>query len=166
MFNAVCHLSSCAHQHFPCHLYLFSVGLGFLLQRPSKVIVLQGEMPWHQLLGSWKSRATSSDSWGPALSEVKPSYVESRVLSWYCKVFPSSLMQWKRDFWCVYVQREVVSLEVNQSCAVGFCFLLIFSQAEDSLLELHLTDTSSNTLPALRRGQNIILVCEFINLCF
>lgn len=45
IFNVFCHLSSMAPQDFGCHLYLFSIGFGFFLQRPAKVTVLQGEMP-------------------------------------------------------------------------------------------------------------------------
>lgn len=140
MFSVFCHLSSRAHQQFPCHLYLFSVRLGFFLQRPAKVIVLQGEMPWHQLLGSWKSRAASRDNWGPALSGVTPSYVRCMWKSPGCcpgiaSFFPQQLRVVKKGLlMCLYVQWVVVSLEVNRGCAVGFCFLLIFFTSRKPLV--------------------------------
>lgn len=132
MFNAFCHLSSRVQQRFPCHLFLFSVGLGFFLQRPAKVIVLQGEMSWHQPLGSWKSRAASSDNWAPALSEVIPSCVRCVCKSPGCcpgiaSFFPQQLNAVKKRIliW-LYLQWIVVSLEVNWGYDVGFCFLPIF----------------------------------------
>lgn len=71
--------------------------------------------------------------------------------------FPQQLSAVQRRLlMCLYLPWMVVSLEVNQGCTVGFCFLLIFFISRKLLVGVHLMVASSNTLPALRRVKNII----------